>query len=437
MAVKIDEVVDVDVSIGSPAIATAVFDVPLFVAGHAATTNRVDVYTSIDGVLADHAEGSPVYRFAENCFSGKAAPTYIHIGRRAITNLIATPAVADDTDYSVTVKSGAIVKTFVFDSGTGATATSIVTGLKALISADVDLTGKVTPSGTTTLILTPVVGQALSASVGSTLALVPTYAETATVATAAIRAVNPRNFFLSADDHTEATLVALAGYASSNGMKHVYSTANADVYNSAILNDIASQLQDSAYPSLGMYAEDADLDFPEGGLIGAVASNQAGTYTLEYSTMSSVAVGDYTPTQRQAMDEKNIAYYDTLASLPSVLNSKQADGQFLDTGIFTLWLKARIGEEVFATIKRETDLNRKVAYNAAGKQKIDQAIWSVLNRGLANGAISPDIKPIVRIPTNSEISIADRANRHLPDVVVELLYSNAIHTVKIRAYVSI
>lgn len=437
MAVKIDEVVDVVVSLGSPTISTAVFDVPLFVAGHASFTERFRIYTSADGILEDFVQDSPVYNFAVNAFSGKAAPTYIYVGRRAISDFVLTPTVQDDVDYTVTIQSGAILKTFTFDSGTGATATSIVAGLTALIDADLDLTGKVTTSGTTTLILTPVGTEPLSVSTSANQTMAPTYTETAVTATTAIRAIDSKQFFLSADDHTEVTITALADYATAEKMKYIWSTSDADVQNAAVLDDIASQMQDASYPSLGFYAADADTDFPEGGIIGAVASNQAGTYTLEYSTMPSVVVGDYSATERKAMNDKFISYYDTIASVNSVFNSRQSDGQFLDTGIFTLWLEARLGEEVFATIKRETDLNRKVSYDRAGKQKIDQAIWAVLNRGLANGSISPDIKPIVRIPDNSEISLADRANRHLPDVVVELLYSNAVHTVKIRAYVSI
>jgi hypothetical protein len=88
-------------------------------------------------------------------------------------------------------------------------------------------------------------------------------------------------------------------------------------------------------------------------------------------------------------------------------------------------------------MKNESDKGRKISYDTKGKLKVRQAIEGVINTAINNGAISTDIQPVIRIPTNAEISDADRTGRVLPNVVVEVLYSNAIHKVMVRAYVSV
>jgi hypothetical protein len=114
-----------------------------------------------------------------------------------------------------------------------------------------------------------------------------------------------------------------------------------------------------------------------------------------------------------------------------------ASGPFLDTIVFSDWLRARLAESIYGVMKNESDRGRKVAYTESGKLKIRQAIEGVIQRGIAAGSISTDIEPVIRIPTNAEVSEADRLGRVLPNVVVEVLYTSAVHKVLVKAYVGI
>jgi hypothetical protein len=251
--------------------------------------------------------------------------------------------------------------------------------------------------------------------------------------------VDSTPFWVSTDSRVEATLTGLAAACQANYKMFIHSTQVAGVLVQATTNDIASVLQDSSYDyCLTLYNAVADTEFSEGAVAGAMAAIPAGTSTLEDKTLVGVPVDALNSTQRASCVDKNVAYYAPIAGVNSVFNSKVASGQFLDTIVFQAWLRARIGEAVYGLMKRESDAGRKVSMDNAGFSKIRSSIYnSVIQVGLNNGSISPDITPVVRTPAREEISEADRANRVLPDVVVEVLYSNAVHKVLVRAYVSI
>ena len=270
------------------------------------------------------------------------------------------------------------------------------------------------------------------------------YRTTATVLTAvnalnAFLLIDTTPFWIATDSRVEATLTGLAAACQANYKMFHTSTQVAGVLVQATTTDIASVLQDASYDyCITMYNAVADTELSEGGIAGAMAGITAGVSTLEDKTLVGVPVDALNSTQRASCESKNVAYYAPIAGVNSVFNSKVASGQFLDTVLFQAWLRARTGEAVYGLMKRESDSGRKISMDNAGFAKIRSSIFNnVVQVGLNNGSISPDITPVVRTPTREEISDADRANRVLPDVVVEVLYSGAVHKVLVRAYVSV
>lgn len=266
----------------------------------------------------------------------------------------------------------------------------------------------------------------------NTPALTPVQALTA------LMQIDDTPYYIGCSSHTDGNVTAMAAYCESIDKMYINSTQQAGVLVPATTTDIGSVLQDASYNHvLTIYNASADTALAEGGVIGAMAAIDAGVSTLEDKTMVGVTVDSLNPTQRSSLEAKNVAYYMPIAGVNSVFNSKVASGQFFDTIVFSDWLKARLQEAIYGTLKRESDLGRKVSYDEAGIAKIRQACWSPINTGLANGSISRDIEPVVRMPTREEISDANRTARILPSVVVEVLYSNAVHNVLVRAYVTV
>lgn len=261
---------------------------------------------------------------------------------------------------------------------------------------------------------------------------------TALQALTAQMSVNDGFYYVGCDDTSEATVVALTAYCESVYRMLVNSTQSADAINPSSTTDILSVLQDASYNHVvTLYHSAADSALPQGGIVGAMAAIEAGVSTLDDKTLVGVPADTVSSTARTALEDKNGGFYATIAGVNSYFNSKVASGRWFDEVVFSDWLRARLGESIYSTMKRESDLGRKVSYDAKGKLKIKQAIQSVIQLGISRGAISEDIQPVIRIPTNAEISEANRQNRVLPDVVVEVLYSNAVHKVLVRAYVSV
>lgn len=250
--------------------------------------------------------------------------------------------------------------------------------------------------------------------------------------------VSQDGYFVGCDSHVDANVTAVAAYCESIDRIYVNATQQAGVLVPATTTDIGSVLQDASYDHvITLFNASADTSLAEGGIVGAMAAIPAGVSTLEDKTLVGVTVDNLNATQRSALEAKNVAYYVTIAGVNSVFNSKVASGQYLDTIIFSDWLKARLGEEIYSLMKRESDLGRKVSYDRAGIAKVTQACHKVIEQGLSNGSISNDVTPIVRAPSREEVSEAQRTARVLPDVVVEVLYSNAVHKVQVRAYVTV
>lgn len=261
---------------------------------------------------------------------------------------------------------------------------------------------------------------------------------TPVAALTALLNVDSKPYWVGCDSHSDATVTALAAYCDAEDKMYVNSTQQAGVLVPATTTDIGSVLQDAAYDHvITIYNASADTSMAEGGIVGAMASIQAGVSTLEDKTLNGVTVDSLNATQRSSLESKNVAYYMPIAGVNSVFNSKVASGQYLDTIIFADWFKAELQAAIYGVMKRESTLGRKVSYDEAGKAKIRQAIWGVIRVGLANGSITPDVEPVVRLPSNDEVSEANRTGRILPSVVVEVVYTNAIHKVVVAAYVTV
>ena len=250
--------------------------------------------------------------------------------------------------------------------------------------------------------------------------------------------VDSKPYWVGCDSHDEASVTALAAFCDAEDKMYVNSTQQAGVLVPASTTDIGSILQDAAYDHvITIYNASADTSMAEGGIVGAMAAIQAGVSTLEDKTLNGVTVDSLNATQRSSLEAKNVAYYMPIAGVNSVFNSKVASGQFLDTIVFADWFKAELQAAIYNVMKRESTLGRKVSSDEAGKAKIRQAIWGVIRQGLANGSITPDVEPIVRIPTREEENEAARMNRILQGVVVEVVYTNAYHKVVVAAYVTV
>lgn len=439
-AYTIEDIVDVRVTLADRPISQAGFETPLILAAHSVFSDRFREYTSTADMLTDgFAANSNVVKLATTIFSGDNPPSSIFVGRRALASYDITFDVANSTEYTISVKANEFTKTFTYESGGAASASSIVDAFVADIEADADIGGLVAASNVgDVLVIAPEVGTELS--VGATtdnMTIVGDSAETTDDALAAIVNETSDWFFLLSDTRVEADILALAAYAESNKKMYITATQEADVFTSST-SDIGSQLNALQYNNTFVFGhQTANRDFPEGGIVGAMAGLTPGASTLHGKTLPGVATTTFTRTESGFATSKNVNLYPKIAGVGFFLDGKMASGRFFDVVRGTLYLETRMEEAIFGYIKRLSDLGKKVPYTDAGVAGIQGVMAEQLTLRVRDGFLAPSPAPKVSPPLVEDIDTNDKANRLLPDIPFEATLAGAIHRTVIRGYVSV
>lgn len=457
MANYIDRPVTVTVSLGTTPISTTGFEIPLFVTPSNISANRTERYGSTTAMIdAGFAAGSPAVKFAEKAFAGKFPPSAVKVGFQAYTN---TTVTFTETNYSgdllfnITAKTATntFAKTLTITMPAASTATQTATALNAAITADTDLNGLLTHAAATGVVTISPTLATTKVSVGyntGIYTITNTGTEAPSVALPLIANYDNDWWYVGSESHSDADIKAVAAYASANYKMQVYSTNDPLVKNKADTTNIAYQLQALAYDtSCGVYSEDADREFPEGGIVGASASNDP-SYgdSLMYKTIPGVPVSILTESAREAIWGFNLNFYQAYQGVNIFRDGKVASGQFFDTIRFSHWLKFRSEESIFGYLKRRSDLGRSMKMSDDDLPVLKSVLMNnPLNVGIRNGSIVTgyDQKnqvfydPIINIPLRAEIPANDLAARVLDNVTVDVVYNQSLHYVKIRAYVEL
>jgi Protein of unknown function (DUF3383). len=435
----LDKVVDVTVNLGTQPIDTVGFETPLFIAIHNNFTERARVYAELDQMVEDgFAQGSAAYEFAAKAFGGVFPPQYVMIGRQAkekTTVDFKGIAAAADTDVVMTIAKGSYNTSLIVPISGGTAATQIAEAMKEKIETDGSLDGITVQAeeGVITITGDCTVGYHTGNYTIKNIA----NAEKPSTVVDKINAERDNWYFLCHEDHTD--IEACAKWAQANYKLHVYSTAE-DVTGKD--NNIATKLKAAQYDSVGMYDPRADKDFPEGGIIGAMASNDP-SYgdSLHLKQMPGVIAPSLTLTQRMAIWENHVNFYRMINGVGAFWEGKCASGQYADAIRFAHWIKFRSEESMFGYMHRRSNMGLSMKMSDDDLPVIKSVLMNnPINTGIKNGAILTGFDednnvfydPIITVPKRAEIPTNQLAARVLEGVKVELVYNNALHFVRIR-----
>lgn len=375
---ELDSIIAITINRETTAVATASFQIPLVLATFTNFSERTRTYTDFDAVADDFNSTDNVYKIAQRLFGQDGVrPPSIIVGRRQVDSVTFTPTVADSTLYSVTL-NGTL---YSFTSGVGATATTIVTGLKAAIGSP---TG-ITVTGTTTLILSvTVAGTAWSVVSSSNLVGVnaaPT--ETWVEALDAVTDVTNAWYALVAETHVSADIMALA--ASIQPRHKIYLTSTADpVTITTGTTDPASLLKAGSYSRTAIiYLPTADTEYPEAAWVGSQLPRTPGSNDWDFKRATLVTVSVLTDTQRANLRSKNANMYTTVAGVNIFQDGNMSTGvsDAIDIIIGIDWTYARMQEAIYSRLVNLL----KVPYTRNGFLIIESEMRSVLAQGQANG----------------------------------------------------
>lgn len=423
---ELDNIVQITITRETAAIATASFQIPLILSTHTRFSERARTYTDITSVAEDFATTDQAYIIAQKLFGQStvgAVPPSIVIGRRQVDEVTFTPVVADNTTYTVTLND----VPYTYTSGTSATATSIVTGLKTAIGTP---TG-ITVSGTTTLVVEPSTpGTAWSVKASSNLTQANTTpTESYVDALAAVTVVNDVWYALVADTHVVADVMALA--TAIQARRKIFGTSTQDS-NFTSPTHIGAQLDaDSLNRTFWIYLAQADTDYPEAAWIGAQLPYTPGSNDWDFKRAAGVTVSNVSDNQRTNIRAINGNMYTTVAGLNMFQDGNMSDGTPIDEIVFIDWLYARLQEGIFFRLANSL----KVPFTNPGLLRIENEIRSVLAQAETNGGI--DRGWTVSTPDVLSISPTLRAQRTAGTFVFRARLQGSIRKVIINGFLSV
>lgn len=438
-----DKVVDVQVNLGTQPIDTVGFETPLFIAIHNNFTERARVYAELDQLVDDgFAPGSAAHTFASNAFGGEFPPQYIVIGRQAATETVVDfvggvfPA---ESEVIVNVAIPNYDRAVVIQVGGGTAATAIAEALATAITKDETLSGAgVTATAKEGKVT--VTGATVGYSAGD-FKIKNKSDETPQTIIDEINDANNNWYFLCAEDHSTTAITALAKWAQANYKLHVYSTADEDAM--GVEGGIGYALKLLQIDNtIGMWDPRANMDFPEGGIIGAMASNDP-SYgdSLHLKKMPGITPPNMSIGQRMALWDNNLNFYRMINGVGCFWEGKCASGQYADVIRFSHWIKFRSEESMFGYMHRRSNMGMSMKMSDDDLPVIKSVLMNdPINVGITNGAIltgydeenSVFYDPIITVPKRANIPTNQLAARTLEGVKVELVYNNALHFVKIR-----
>lgn len=429
MASELNDVVQVVILDGSTAITTASFQIPLVLASFTNFPERARTYTSITEVGGDFSSTSNAYKIAEKLFGQTsvlgAPPPSIIIGRRQVDEVTFTPVVDDNTTYTVTLNG----TDYTFTSGSSATATSIVTGLKTAIGAP---TG-ITVSGTATLVLEVTApGTAWSVSGSSNLTQANTTpTETWVEALEAVDIENSTWYLLVSETQVVADQEALSDAVAAR--EKIYGISSADaVAPTTGTTDIGAILNaKSAGRTFGVYLPTAATEFPEAAWAGSQLAVTPGSNDWDFKRAVGVTVSKLSSTQITNLKNKSWNYYHAKGGVNIFQNGDMFDGKAIDTAIGKDWLKARLQEGIYFRLINSL----KIPMTQAGLVIVENEIRSVLSLAESNGLI--DRGWTVQTPNVLSIPATLRAQRAAGVFVINARLQGSIRSVSLQVYLSV
>ena len=429
MSSDLNEVVRVVILDTSTAITTASFQYPLVLASFTNFAERVRTYTSIQQVGEDFTSTSKPYIMARQLFGQTsvlgAPPPAVLIGRRQVDSVTFTPTVADSTAYTVTLNG----TTYTFTSGVGATATTIVTGLKAAIGTP----SGITVSGTTTLILSvTVLGTGWSVKSSSNLSAAnATPTETWVQALEQVEIENDTWYLLSAEVQTLAEQEALSDAIQAR--EKIYGLSSSDaVAPTTGVTDIGYKLNaKAAGRTFGVYSTTAATEFPEAAWAGSQLAVTPGANDWDFKRANGVTVSKLSSTQVVNLRNKSWNFYRAKGGVNIFQDGDMFDGKPIDVQIGKDWLKARLQEAIYFRIINSL----KIPMTDAGLLVVENEINGVLSQAQANGLIDQGWK--VSTPTVASIPENLRAQRAAGVFVIRARLQGAVRFVDIEFYLSV
>lgn len=452
----------ITVSTSAPALTQVGFGTLGIMSYHTHYTDLTRTYDraswNTQAVTEGFATNSAAYVAMQVAFSQNPSVQKVKLLRAEHAQTVSyhlNPTVANSTIYAITLeREGKSPVTISYTSDSSATATEIVTGLKAAIDA-LNSSGLALDGVTATLTNTNAqitiaapAGVALWASNwrNDRLTFSDITADPGIAADiAAVRAVDDDWYgFGLADTNSVAAVTVAAATIEATPKMAGFNTSDTNAYDLATTTDVGSVLAASSYQrSFSLFDLDTTKGFSGIASLANLLPFDPGTGpfaggVLNGRTLGGVTADALTPTQHDNLRTKGYSIYITTAGINHVLGGEAGSGEWIDFTRFVDWFTTRLQESLAALQFN----NRRVPYDDRGISQVYSVLRAMIAAGLASGGIAPKnadgISPYdqITVPKLSDTTSQDRAARVLNGCGLAFEYSGAIQKVGVSVTIT-
>lgn len=421
-------------------VTRAGFGTPIFISSHRSFQERIRSYGSAADVAEDFGTDSAAYIAATQFFAHSVSINTLKIGRREASGTYTPTNITTGSVHTitVTVNDGDAV-TASYTAAPSDTEEDVVTALVAVITGDVDVAAHVTAAlvgtGSSATMTLSLVGAGDVYAVSELLNVGESYTSTETAADVmtAIQDEDDDFYFVTAEDHTETFVLAMAGVVQAQSKLYFTSsqelTSITAVY-SDTATDVAAQLKQANYTQTAVIWDDeADAKFVECNFVGSNAfrspdaPGEASTWfgkTLPGLTTAKNSTGNVlTTTQRNNLKARNVSYIAPTAAGDVLVGAKTSGGKWIDEMRTLHCMAARLSEALELLV---INAGGKLVGGRAGVALCEAEVIKVLNKFIASNAL----ESFVIDSTNATI---DQNTRTLSGLKFTAVLLGAIHEI--------
>lgn len=436
---SLSDIANITVSTLTAAVKQDGFGLPLIADYHTRFSERVRLYSDLDGMVDDgFAVTDAAYLAASAAFAQDPQLNQVAIGRRALAPTLSFnvyPTAVNSKAYALEIiRPNGVVASISVTSDSSATVAEIVAALQTPIDALADV---VAVDNTTHVTITAsVAGSWFSVKVADKALLRLDAAGTDPgIATdlAAIKLENDSWYGLTLTSQGGAEIEAAATWAEANKKLMIQATADGDVIVSGS-SDIASTLKAANLSRTALIFASDPSEHAGAAFLGSTFPIDPGGLTFKFRQLASVTTEQLTSSHIAQLKAKNCNYFADYGGSSLTAEGKMASGEWIDIIRDRDWYESDLQAEVVQVMLN----NDKVPMTDGGIAMLEAAVRRSTRKAILNGFLAEGTDSYI-VPKAADISPVDRGNRTLGSspIKVSARVAGAIHLAEIRATITV
>lgn len=426
MANKLDQIIDISISLSKKTIATQGFGVPIIIGESMKLDRRAKSYASIAEVGEDFAEGDAEYKMASIEFSQEKTPSAVMIGKKVVLASTAITAATNPSGDIVNIEETGI-------------------GIAAEVGCSIAVSGfnEVEYNGTFTV--TDIIDDDnIRYTAASTPSATPstgsgsyTLSETWTTATQKVYDYNSSWYAAHITSNVEVDILLVAAKIEVLKRFFIARTSDADNLDSADTGSLLYQLKALGYDRTAvMYNGDTTTKFIDAAWGGRMLPTIPGSENWAFKTLIGVTADDLQSSESSGVLANNGNTYEVFADVSITRLGKVVSGEFIDIIRGVDWLQARLQENLYRLLIN----TEKVPYEDAGADMVENSMREIFEEAVRNGFIAKDADKkglyTITVPDVADISSVDKLARFLSGITFSGTLAGAINKIGIAGNLS-